>query len=524
MGKRPTYEELEQRVRELEKESLKISQVEEGLEKKTRDLGERVKELNCLLSISELLEKRRISLEEILHGITHLIPPSFQHPELTCARIILEGQEFSTDNFSETSWKLTRDIVVHGERMGFVEVSLLEEKPEIDEGPFLKEERNLINAVAARLGKIIERNRAEEAIKHASAELNQILNSAADGMRLVDQGFNVLRMNETFLTLSGMKRDETHGKKCYEVLKNSLCHTPNCPLTRILCGEERVECEVEKERNNGTRISCLVTATPFRGPDGDLIGIVEDIKDISQIKQAERAIRESEKLAVVGRLAAGAAHSIRNPLTSVKMRLFSLARSLELSKTQKEDLDVISEEIRHIDSIVQNFLEFSRPPKLKMQKINPSDVVDSAIQLLRDRLKAYGTEVKVSRPRRMPEILGDKEQLKELLVNLLVNACEAMNGGGEIVISEQEESVESWGRVVAIRVNDNGPGVPEEVRERLFDPFFTTKEEGTGLGLSIAARIAKEHGGLLNLVSEEDKGATFAVILPYKGGINWERS
>ena len=150
----------------------------------------------------------------------------------------------------------------------------------------------------------LEGKQVEEEVKLAHAELNQILNTAADGMRLVDQGFNVLRMNETFLTLSGMRRDETHGKKCYEVLRGPLCHTPNCPLARILRGEESVECEVEKERNDGTRIPCLLTATPFRGPDGDLIGIVEDFKDISQIKQAERAIRESEKLAVVGRLAA----------------------------------------------------------------------------------------------------------------------------------------------------------------------------------------------------------------------------
>jgi signal transduction histidine kinase len=196
------------------------------------------------------------------------------------------------------------------------------------------------------------------------------------------------------------------------------------------------------------------------------------------------------------------------------MRLFSLGRTLDLSHTQEEDFDVISEEIRHIDTIVQNFLEFSRPPKLRMERTSPSDVVDTALQLLRYRLESYGAEVKLNRRGHLPTILADAEQLKEVLVNLLVNACEAMGAGGTIVISEQEGMVKPLGQVVVIQVSDNGPGVPETIQARLFEPFFTTKEEGTGLGLSIAARIVKEHGGWLNLTSVEGKGATFIITLP----------
>jgi signal transduction histidine kinase len=252
------------------------------------------------------------------------------------------------------------------------------------------------------------------------------------------------------------------------------------------------------------------------------------MENVDQTQSALEASREhllqSEKLATVGRLAAGVAHSIRNPLTSVKMRLFSMERSLDLSPLQKEDFDVISDEIRHIDAIVRNFLEFSRPPKLKMQAVSPSDVVDMAIQLLRHRLEALGIEVELYRQRRLPAIQGDPEQLKEVLVNLMVNACEAMGEGGHIMIHEEEGVTEPLGRVAVIKVRDNGPGVPDGIKEQVFQPFFSTKEEGTGLGLSIARRIVEDHGGCLNLRSREGKGTTFTITLPGKENGAWLRS
>ena len=223
---------------------------------------------------------------------------------------------------------------------------------------------------------------------------------------------------------------------------------------------------------------------------------------------------QAEKMVVVGQLAAGMAHSIRNPLTSVKMRLFSLHRALNLNAHQKEDFQVISEEILHIDNIVQNFLEFSRPPKLKMQKISPSEVVDLAFRLLRHRLESYNVEIKLNRKKILPEIVADPERLKEALVNIVVNACEAMKGGGFINIDEEEACEESLGRIIVIRLTDSGPGIPEAIQRKVFEPFFTTKEEGSGLGLSIAARIVEEHGGRLDLTSKEGEGASFAITLP----------
>jgi signal transduction histidine kinase len=147
-----------------------------------------------------------------------------------------------------------------------------------------------------------------------------------------------------------------------------------------------------------------------------------------------------------------------------------------------------------------------------------------ALLLLRHRLESYGVTVAVERPGRLPAIWADPEQFKEVLVNLLVNACEAMSGGGAVVISEAVGLDDALGRVVRVTVQDNGPGIPASIRDKVFQPFFSTKEEGTGLGLSIAARIVEEHGGWLRLRSGEGEGAAFVITLPLREEEVWERS
>ncbi len=244
-------------------------------------------------------------------------------------------------------------------------------------------------------------------------------------------------------------------------------------------------------------------------------GLIEDV-DLthSELEKSREHLLQAEKMALVGKLAAGMAHSIRNPFTSVKMRLFSLSRSLKLSANQKEDFEVISEEIRHIDTIVQNFLEFSRPPKLKMQSISPSQVVDLALKLLAYRLKSYDVQLNLERPAPLPEVQADPEQLKEVLVNIIVNACEAMQRGGTITIREEEVFDPSGRRLALVCIRDTGPGIPPANQSKIFEPFFTTKEDGTGLGLSIASRIIADHRGKLEAYSQDGNGTTFTLTLP----------
>ncbi len=136
-----------------------------------------------------------------------------------------------------------------------------------------------------------EHNQAKEEIRIAYEELKQIFDTATDGMRVIDREFNILRINKTFSRLTGISKDEAVGKKCYEVFGGPVCHTPNCTLTRVLGGEELVEFEVERERSDGTKIPCIIRAAPIQGSDGDIIGIVEDFKDISERKLMEEHLR-----------------------------------------------------------------------------------------------------------------------------------------------------------------------------------------------------------------------------------------
>ena len=247
-------------------------------------------------------------------------------------------------------------------------------------------------------------------------------------------------------------------------------------------------------------------------------GLISDVDSThTELARSRERLLQSEKMALLGKLAAEVAHSIRNPMTSIKMRLFSLERTLELSPTQREDLVVVAEEMRHLDNIVRNFLEFSRPPKLKMQPVNVSELVEGALKLLHNRFELLGLTVE-HHPQFLPALEADPELLKEVLVNLLVNACDAIGQAGRLTVTEEEAVAERMGRAVVVQISDTGPGIPEALKEKVFEPFFSTKEDGTGLGLSIAQRIVEEHGGRLELRSREGQGATFIVTLPVREG------
>ncbi len=236
-----------------------------------------------------------------------------------------------------------------------------------------------------------------------------------------------------------------------------------------------------------------------------------------ELARSRRHLLQVERMAMVGELAAGVAHTIRNPFTSIKMRMFSLTRSLALNDVQNEDLQVISDEITRIDRIVQNFLEFARPPKLRLEKCGLGNVIKSVLTLLEYRLKAYNVEIVYRHQPDLPEVKIDADRIKEALVNLLINACEAMENGGRIDIVESRRLDPLLGEVAVVTVTDTGPGIPPAIIDKVVTPFFTTKEEGSGLGLSIVARIAREHRGKFLISSAPGKGAECTLQLPVDG-------
>lgn len=236
----------------------------------------------------------------------------------------------------------------------------------------------------------------------------------------------------------------------------------------------------------------------------------------AELDESHRNLRQVEKLAMVGKLAAGVAHSVRNPLTSVKLRLFSLERGLILTPRQQEDFTVIAQAMKHVDGIVSNFLEFSRRPRILPREIAPESVVDATLKLLENRLATFPVSVTLRRMPHLPNIHGDPDQLREALLNILLNACESMDYSGNLRIEESLCNDDEGTLRIRISIQDSGPGIPEEYLPDIFTPFFSTKEQGTGLGLPIAKSILEEHGGDLLVKSSPRTGTIFTLDLPVR--------
>lgn len=279
---------------------------------------------------------------------------------------------------------------------------------------------------------------------------------------------------------------------------------------RILLGE------LQREENTADARPASCWIPPCIAP---LMRRARNLRDTAErarlaMEERQENLRHTEKLALVGKLAAGVAHSIRNPLTGVKLRLFALTRGLALDEKQKEDVAAINDALRHVEGIIANFLELSRRPRLEKRRVDISGVIDGTLSLLGPRLSSYNVSLARQRDDHLPPVDADPEQLREALANLVINACEAAGPGGDVRIIEEKGRLAPLGHVVVIRVEDSGPGVPEDLREIIFQPFMSTKQEGTGLGLPIARRIFEDHGGWLHLHSAPGRGANFVAVLP----------
>jgi len=248
---------------------------------------------------------------------------------------------------------------------------------------------------------------------------------------------------------------------------------------------------------------------------GYLRSLMSEIHEArTSLEHSETRAMNAEKLASVGRLAASVAHEIRNPLTSMRMRLFSIDSAARGDPSIEKNVQVVSEEIRRLEAIVTNFLEFSRPADLSFDVHDVTTLVGKSLELLRPQLEAKAiTMIREEEPRLAP-VRADSDQLRQVLINLLSNAVDAVEPGGQIRLTTSSELAPGGRKNVVIRTSDNGRGIPEEIRPRLFDPFFSTKEDGIGLGLCISAQIIERHGGRLALESSSENGSTFAVKIP----------
>ena len=232
-----------------------------------------------------------------------------------------------------------------------------------------------------------------------------------------------------------------------------------------------------------------------------------------ETEEAQRRLVQSEKLAQIGRLAASIAHEIRNPLTSVKLNIQKLQEDEAFGETEREHLNLSQEGIAQIEKFIKEMLNFTRATELQPAPFAVEQIIDETLKTLKDVYPEKSILVEKSVDRNLPEVVVDGDRLRQVLLNLLRNAAEAVGPEGRIVLSAVMVE-DKGGRKLRLRVSDDGPGIPEKDRENVFEPFFTTKSWGIGLGLANARKLVELHRGTIRIISNAGAGTTFEVLIP----------
>jgi signal transduction histidine kinase len=356
------------------------------------ELRERVKELTCMYNIANLAVTSNQPIDQFLQQAAELLPPAYLYPEIAAARIVLDGRSYMTRGFAESPRSQRADVLVGGLTRGAVEVAYREPRPELDEGPFLAEERRLLDSVAREIAIIIERRQAE-----------------VEQARLQDQ------------------------------------------------------------------------------------------------------LRHADRLATIGKLAAGVAHELNEPLTGI-LGFAELLKDLpHLPAQASSDLARIESAALHAREVVRKLLLFARQISPKQSRVAVNRLVQEVVAFFQARLNQQGIEVRTRLEAALPQILADESQIRQIVMNLTINAIHAMDGGGLLTIATR-----SRGGEIELSVRDSGKGVPEDIQDKIFLPFFTTKDVdmGTGLGLSVVHGIVQSHHGRIKVASTAGRGAEFKVYLP----------
>jgi PAS domain S-box-containing protein len=345
--------------------------------------------------------------------------------------------------------------------------------------------------------------------------MNDIIN---EDVLVIAPNHQILDANDAILSKVGLTRDEVIGRSCFEISHRypAPCSEENCPcplketLTRM---QPFTTTHVHLDKNNRERhvsISCY----PLTGPNG-IMGAVEISKDITQDILMQKSLMQQEKLVSIGRLSAGVAHEINNPLTTILTTAMLLQEDTDPEAPLYGELETIVKETQRCRSIVTALLNFARqkPPEVKQCSINV--IVAETVMLTRKQSAFKDIHLELFLDQKVPPLWLDPHQMTQALINLLINAIESTDPGGHITVRTDYFPVS---QKVGIQVQDSGAGIPRGLLDKVFEPFFTTKESGTGLGLAITHGIIVQHGGSIQVTSEPNLGTTFAITLPVTDG------
>ena len=339
-----------------------------------------------------------------------------------------------------------------------------------------------------------------------------------EDVMIIGSDYRILDINETLLNKLGLEHKEAVGRYCYEVTHRLSvpCSGEHhkCPLEETLKTRKPTkETHIHKDKDN-KNVYYSISAYPFF-ENGDLIGAIELSRDITADINSRQAMMQKDKLASIGRLSAGVAHEINNPLTTILTTAMLIQEDIDPANPMYEELQTITNETLRCRKIVASLLDFARQTKPAKKHHNINDIIKECIRLTRKQAEFKDVQIEKALSKEVPELLLDKEQIQQALINLILNATDATDPGGKITISTDYLSDDHF---VDIKVSDTGKGIAAEVVDKIFEPFFTTREIGTGLGLAITHGIIGRHGGDIRVQSQPGQGTTFTIRLPHNRG------
>ena len=349
----------------------------------------------------------------------------------------------------------------------------------------------------------------DKTLKQTKEYTRQVIASMANGILSLDTEGRIASYNQPAIELLGLTENEVKGKNLESLIDFAVCGIQKTLKDCVLVLDQ----EIFYKNKTGDVIPLALSSTPILDEAGTCQGAVIVLRDLSDIKKLEEKVRRSEKLAAVGQLAAGVAHEIRNPLSSIRGFAQFLSHSLKDRPQDKEYAETMVIEVDRINGVVANLLTFARPTTVEISPTVISELVEHCVRLVEADAVSRGVNVqmKISDLAKLPL---DANQITQALLNLLLNALQALPPKGNIEIGAELDGTDAR---LHLWVKDDGPGIPNNLMEKIFEPFYTTHEKGTGLGLAIVHKIAENHNGEVRVNSPPPgmtQGSCFSIFLP----------
>jgi two-component system sensor histidine kinase PilS (NtrC family) len=361
-----------------------------------------------------------------------------------------------------------------------------------------------------------EAHRSEASLAALRALHEDIVQSVASGLLTFDRRGTVISVNQMAEALCGRRAADLRGLRWEALFPEA---TPFPSVWEGLEGGGARRARAELLRPDGSRIPIGMSLSFLRRGRGAICSF----QDLTEIKRMEEQVRQADRLAAIGRLAAGLAHEIRNPIGSIRGSVEVLRGSLDPQGDDRRLMDIVLRESDRLDAIIRDFLQFSRPPRLVRVPTDVPAMLDEILLMLSNQGGVQGPEASRIQIRRDVTAAAakadvDPAQLRQALWNLCLNALEAMPEGGELRVGARTVSDDAGQTRLEITVEDTGVGIAAAELTQVFEPFFTTKPQGTGLGLAIAHRIVEDHGGEIHVQSEPWRGSRFTISIPVSEG------